>query len=115
MFGIGLRLRSRQAPAATHVVARVAPEAPCGWVFFDGSETPIAGDEGGHLILPGGAFFPREALRFASAEEAGAAASRLNDLSPCLDRPWRVRPVASFDPGRTGARRALPSSAARRA
>lgn len=114
MFGIGHRLR-RHAPAATHVVARAAPEAPCGWVFFDGSETYLSGDEGADLILPGGAFFPREARRFASAEEAGAAASRLNDRSPCLDRPWRVRPVATFDPRPAGRTYALSWPVTRRA
>lgn len=115
MFGIGLRLRRRPAPTATHVVARVAPEAPCGWVFFDGSETPLAGDEGADLILPGGAFFPREARRFDSADEAGTAASRLNDMSPCLDRPWRVRPVGAFDARRAGPAPILSSAATRRA
>ena len=113
MFGIGLRLRRHDVPASTHVVARSAPEAPCGWVFFDGSETHVTGDGGIGLILPGGAFFPREARRFSSAEEAGREATRLNDASPCLDRPWQARPVAAFAPRPERRSLAFPAGATR--
>lgn len=88
---------SRRVPLSlAHVVARSVPEAPCGWVFFDGSETRIETDEGDSIIVPGGAFFAREARRFANEGEAQAEALRLNDSSLCLDRPWRARPAAAF-------------------
>jgi hypothetical protein len=88
--------RRRLPLSLAHVVARAVPGAPCGWVFFDGSETRIDTQEGEAVIIPGGAFFPREAHRFASEEEAQAEAARLNDSSLCLDRPWRVRAASAF-------------------
>ena len=88
--------RRRVPLSLAHLVARAVPGAPCGWVFFDGSETRIDTQEGETVIVPGGAFFPREAHRFANEGEAQAEAARLNDASLCLDRPWRVRPASAF-------------------
>ena len=88
--------RRRVPFSLAHVIARAVPGAPCGWVFFDGSETRIDTQEGEAVIIPGGAFFPREAHRFASEGEAQEEASRLNDASLCLDRPWRVRAASAF-------------------
>lgn len=87
----------RGIPAArAHLVARVVPEAPCGWIFFDGGETTVETEDGAELILPGGAFFPREARCYKSEAEALAQAARLNDASPCADRPWLARPASGF-------------------
>ncbi|MFG1349967.1 hypothetical protein [Xanthobacter autotrophicus] len=101
MFGFRFHARRTppQAPArpTTHMVARLVPAAPCGWVFFDGSETRMITADGTDLIIPGGAFFPREARRYASESEASAEAARLNDASPCLDRPWREMPASAFE------------------
>lgn len=80
-----------------HLVARVVPEAPCGWVFFDGCETVMELGDGDEMVLPGGAFFAGEAHCFASEAEARAEAARLNDLDPCDGRPWQARPAAGFD------------------
>ena len=88
--------RRRVPLSLAHVVVRAVPGAPCGWVFFDGSETRIDTHEGEGLIIPGGAFFPREAHRFATEGEAQAEAARLNDASLCLDRPWRARAASGF-------------------
>lgn len=79
-----------------HLIARAVPGAPCGWVFFDGSETRVDTDDGEGIIIPGGAFFPREARCYASESDAQEQASRLNDTSLCLDRPWCARPAAVF-------------------
>ncbi|MDI4657618.1 hypothetical protein [Xanthobacter autotrophicus] len=100
MFGFPFHARrtppqARDLPTA-HMVARLVPAAPCGWVFFDGSETRMATEDGADLIIPGGAFFPREARRYASESDAHAEAARLNDASLCLDRPWRVKPASAF-------------------
>lgn len=101
MFGFALHPRKPQfrprPRSGTHVVARLVPAAPCGWIFFDGRETLVAAEDGTELILPGGAFFAREAQRFSTEAEAREWAGRLNDASPCLDRPWRVRPMAAFE------------------
>ncbi|MFG1371637.1 hypothetical protein V5F32_05650 [Xanthobacter oligotrophicus] len=99
----GFRFHARRTPPqartlpTTHLVARLVPAAPCGWVFFDGSETRMATEDGTDLIIPGGAFFPEEARRYASESEACIEAARLNDASLCLDRPWRVKPVSAFE------------------
>lgn len=87
----------RRVPLSlAHVVARVVPGAPCGWVFFDGSETQVETDDGDGIIIPGGAFFAPEARRYANEAEAQAEATRLNDSSLCLDRPWRARAATAF-------------------
>ncbi|MFG1331378.1 hypothetical protein V5F41_09025 [Xanthobacter autotrophicus] len=99
----GFRFHALRAPPqaralpTTHLVARLVPAAPCGWVFFDGSETRMATEDGADLIIPGGAFFPKEARRYACESDARAEAARLNDASLCLDRPWRMKPVAAFE------------------
>jgi len=94
--------QQRISPATAHVVARVVPAAPCGWLFFDGGETTMETEDGVALILPGGAFFPHEARRFASEAVARAEAERLNDASPCADRPWQAKPASGFQmPRRT--------------
>lgn len=101
MFGFNLHGQKssdrRSCGAAGHVVARVVPAAPCGWVFFDGLETIMEMEDGTELILPGGAFFPAEAYCFGSEAEAREEAARLNDQSPCDDRPWQARPATGFD------------------
>ncbi|MDI4664261.1 hypothetical protein K9U40_07930 [Xanthobacter autotrophicus] len=111
MFGFPFHSR-RSAPQArgfapSHVVARLVPAAPCGWIFFDGSETRMTTDDGATLVIPGGAFFPREARRYANEGEARAEAARLNDAGLCLDRPWRARPASAFDDGRSSLARAV--------
>ncbi|MEP9352701.1 hypothetical protein ABLE93_03775 [Xanthobacter sp. KR7-65] len=110
MFGFHLpswgALRRPLPFAALHVVARAVPVAPCGWVFFDGSVTRVETDDGAGLIIPGGAFFPREARCFATIAEAEAEAARLNEAGLCLDRPWRVKPVSAFRPQRERLRHA---------
>lgn len=100
MFGFRLHAR-RPAPQAgavstIHVVARLVPAAPCGWVFFDGSETRMTTEDSDDLVIPGGAFFPKEARRYATESDARAEAARLNDTSLCLDRPWRVKAASAF-------------------
>ncbi|MFG1242288.1 hypothetical protein V5F31_07895 [Xanthobacter sp. V7C-4] len=92
-----------QAPAlpTTHLVARLVPAAPCGWVFFDGSETRMSTEDGADLIIPGGAFFAKEARCYASEADARVEAARLNDASLCLDRPWRAKPVSAFEARRS--------------
>ena len=99
----GFRFRSRRSapqargPTTSHLVARLVPAAPCGWVFFDGSETRILTEDGTDLVIPGGAIYPKEARRYASESEARAEAARLNDKGLCLDRPWRAQPMSAFE------------------
>ena len=102
MLGIHIREPSVRASMAerkrspTHVVALQAAGAPCGLVFFDGTERWIEADGMG-MILPGGAFFIAEALTFASAAEAHAQALRLNEAGSALDHPWRALPLKELD------------------
>lgn len=95
MFSIPNRELTGHVPAAEqapYVVALHAEGAPCGLVFFDGSERWVEADGVG-VILPGGAFFAKEARAYASEEEALAQAVRLNRASPVPDRPWRAIPL----------------------
>lgn len=78
-----------------HVVARTIAVAPCGLIFFDGSESMME-EDGLRLILPGGAFFPSEARTYPSAAQAEAEACRLNGASPCQEPPWRAIPLAGL-------------------
>lgn len=115
MFSFGFhshKADQRPGPSssAAHVVARVVPAAPCGWVFFDGGETLMEAEDGAVFIIPGGGFFPREARRFSSEAEARAEAGRLNDASPCADRPWQAKPAAGFQMPRREADRRRPSA-----
>lgn len=106
----GRRLSAGDCAPLIYLVARVSSAAPCGWIFFDGSETPFEAEEGEELILPGGVFFPAEAHTYASEVEARNAAARLNATSPCFDLPWRCVPAAGI--GLAEAKeRALPEGA----
>ncbi len=102
MLGIHIREPSVRAPMAEqklsplHVVALRAEGAPCGLIFFDGTERWIEADGMG-MILPGGAFFAAEALIFTSPAEAHAQALRLNEAGPTLDHPWRALPLKELD------------------
>lgn len=100
MFSFGFHRRRpepRQTSVSTvHVIARLVPAAPCGWIFFDGSETRMTAEDGAEVILPGGGFFPKEARHFASEAEASAEAARLNDAGLCLDRPWQAKAASLF-------------------
>lgn len=102
MLGIRIREPSVRAPMAEqklsppYVVALRAEGAPCGLIFFDGTERWIEADGMG-MILPGGAFFAAEAWTFTSPAEAHAQALRLNEASPALDHPWRALPLEGLD------------------
>ena len=102
MLGIHIREPSAGGPMAeqkrspAYVVALRAAGAPCGLIFFDGTERWIEA-EGMDMILPGGAFFAAEAVTFASSLEAHAQALRLNEAGPALDHPWRALPLEGLD------------------
>lgn len=108
MFQFHMKERSDQAGtpgprgSAPYVVVRAAAPAPCGFIFFDGSETVVV-EAGQRLILPGGAFFPAEAHLFQKEEAAGAEARRLNGATPCAEPPWYVLPLAEATRGAHGA------------
>lgn len=100
MFGLHFHprppaLRPRRL-AGVQVVAREVPAAPSGWIFFDGSETRVCGEDGAEFIVPGGAFFVSEARLFASTQDAEDAAARLNRADPWLDRPWQAFAASAF-------------------
>ena len=94
-FSLWKSCRPKGLQRATFVVARPATAAPCGWIFFDGNEHHCEGEDMS-LILPGGSLFPSEGLFYEGFEEAAAAADRLNDHSPCFDRPWKPVPGEVF-------------------
>lgn len=113
MFGLHFHPRSSLSRprrlAEALVVAREVSVAPSGWIFFDGRETRVRGEDGTQFTVPGGAFFVPEARFFADPQEAGEVAARLNDADPCLDRPWQVLAAAGFlRPGRVPGGRARP-------
>lgn len=103
-FGFGLlelgKSRERRDAGGVRdqdfVIARAAESAPSRFIFFDGSETLMETATEGSIILPGGAFFLNEARSYLSEDDAVADAERLNDASPCLDRPWIAMQAGAF-------------------
>lgn len=104
-FGFGIlelgRSRERRAAGGVSdedfVIARAAESAPARFIFFDGSETIMETATEGSIILPGGAFFLNEARPYSNEEDAISDAERLNDASPCPDRPWIAMQARAFN------------------
>ncbi|MEP9348952.1 hypothetical protein [Xanthobacter sp. KR7-225] len=94
-FSFRMTCRPKGLRPSMFLVAHPASAAPCGWIFFDGNEHHCEGEEVS-LILPGGSLFPAEGLFYDGFAEAEAAADRLNDHSPCFDRPWKPVPGEVF-------------------